>query len=312
MNLWIGVALLLLGVSSSKGCGNKPFSSRVVNGENASPHSWPWQISLRVNGRHICGGSLIKDDWVVTAAHCVDRNPRPSGYTVVVGAHRRTGSTSVQQTFRLKQLFKHEGFSMRHLKNDIALLQLEQPIAASDKVSTVCLPDSGSQVAAGTQCYITGWGRTVGGGNAADTLQQAMLPVAEHSACSSVNGKLAPVDKTSMVCAGGQGKGGCQGDSGGPFVCDEGGKFVLRGAEAEVEAAAAAEAVGEEVAEAAENVLTVLRCAHESLVGIVRYPRSKQNARRNVEHAEAVAVVEVSVLTEVHTVHSSQSNAQTS
>ena len=67
------------------GCGNKPFSARVVNGENAAPHSWPWQISLRVNGRHICGGSLIDREWVVTAAHCVDRNPRPSGYTVVVG-----------------------------------------------------------------------------------------------------------------------------------------------------------------------------------------------------------------------------------
>lgn len=57
----------------------------MVNGENASPHAWPWQISLRVNGRHICGGSLIAPNWVVTAAHCVDRNPRPSGYTVVVG-----------------------------------------------------------------------------------------------------------------------------------------------------------------------------------------------------------------------------------
>ena len=67
------------------GCGNKPYSARVVNGENAPQHAWPWQISLRVNGRHVCGGSLIKNDWVVTAAHCVDRNPRPSGYTVVVG-----------------------------------------------------------------------------------------------------------------------------------------------------------------------------------------------------------------------------------
>ena len=55
-----------------------------------------------------------------------------------------------------------------------------------------------------------GWGRTVGGGNAADTLQQAMLPVAEHSACSRVNGQLLPVDERSMICAGGQGKGGCQ------------------------------------------------------------------------------------------------------
>ena len=55
-----------------------------------------------------------------------------------------------------------------------------------------------------------GWGRTVGGGSAADTLQQAMLPVAEHSACNRVNGRLVPVDERSMVCAGGQGKGGCQ------------------------------------------------------------------------------------------------------
>lgn len=70
------------------GCGQKPFLSRVVNGENAPQHAWPWQISLRVNGRHICGGSLIARNWVVTAAHCVDRNPRPSGYTVVVGKKR--------------------------------------------------------------------------------------------------------------------------------------------------------------------------------------------------------------------------------
>ena len=67
------------------GCGNRPPSSRVVNGQDAAPHSWPWQISLRVRGGHICGGSLIRDNWIVTAAHCVDSNPNPSGYTVVVG-----------------------------------------------------------------------------------------------------------------------------------------------------------------------------------------------------------------------------------
>ena len=78
---------ILLHFKHILGCGNKPYSARVVNGENASPHAWPWQISLRVNGRHICGGSLIKNDWVVTAAHCVDRNPSPSGYTVVVGEY---------------------------------------------------------------------------------------------------------------------------------------------------------------------------------------------------------------------------------
>lgn len=75
----------------------------------------------------------------------------------LTGAHLRTGTTAVQQTFRLKKLFKHEGFDMRQLQNDIALLQLERPIAASEKVNTVCLPASGSRIPAGTQCYITGF-----------------------------------------------------------------------------------------------------------------------------------------------------------
>ena len=66
---------------------------------------------------------------------------------------------------------------------------------------------------------------------AAHVLQQAQLPVARHQDCSRVNGRLGAVDEKSMVCAGGQNAaGGCQGDSGGPFVCEEKGKWVLRGA----------------------------------------------------------------------------------
>ena len=220
--------LALLGPSLIEACGKTPFSARVVNGENAAQHAWPWQISLRVDGRHICGGSLIARDWVLTAAHCVEKNPRPSGYTVVVGAHRRNGYTSVQQTFRVRQLFMHERY--KNLQNDIALLQLHQSIQSSEKVNTVCLPRSGHKISPGTRCYITGWGRVVGGGSAADILQQAMLPVASHRQCSRVNSRLGPIDERSMICAGGEGKGGCQGDSGGPFVCNEGGKYVLRGA----------------------------------------------------------------------------------
>ena len=72
------------------------------------------------------------------------------------GAHRRTGYTSVQQTFRVQKLFKHESFNMRNLQNDIALIQLQGSIQSSNKVNTVCLPSSGSRVSSGTQCYITG------------------------------------------------------------------------------------------------------------------------------------------------------------
>lgn len=79
------------------GCGKRRFLSRVVGGEDAPPHSWPWQVSLRVpnsEGKlgHICGGSLISDEWVVTAAHCVlnecDVPYDPALYTVVLGKGR--------------------------------------------------------------------------------------------------------------------------------------------------------------------------------------------------------------------------------
>ena len=73
-----------------------------------------------------------------------------------VGAHIRTGTTAVQQAFNLKKLFKHEGFSMSHLRKDIALLQLDGEVQLSDKVNTVCLPPKGSRISPGTECFITG------------------------------------------------------------------------------------------------------------------------------------------------------------
>ena len=69
------------------GCGisKDDLTKRVVNGKDATPHSWPWMVSLRRNGRHICGGSLIKPNWVITAAHCVAYDITVRAYTIVVG-----------------------------------------------------------------------------------------------------------------------------------------------------------------------------------------------------------------------------------
>ena len=72
------------------------------------------------------------------------------------GAHERFGTTDVEQSIKVKRLFVHEGFSINHLRNDIALLQLATPASLSDKVNTVCLPGQGSRVSDGHNCYITG------------------------------------------------------------------------------------------------------------------------------------------------------------
>jgi len=233
----LAVLLVPLPSLTEAECGKRvTTSSRVVGGENATPNSWPWQISLRYRYRddfgHFCGGSLIEKDWVLTAAHCVANDPDPSSWKVIVGAHYQEGSpTLVQETISVTKVISNSEFNWTTAKGDVALLKLAKQITPSDKVNTVCLPQSKIDlISPGTNCFITGWGKTKGGGNSANVLQQAMLPVAAHKTCrEKMKNEYFKVYKGPMLCAGGQGKGGCQGDSGGPLACEEKGKWVLRG-----------------------------------------------------------------------------------
>ncbi|XP_020915558.2 chymotrypsinogen A, partial [Exaiptasia diaphana] len=228
MKLLSAVILCVLAASYIDAkCGSRPAGTRVINGQNASPHSWPWQISLRRYGYHTCGGSLISPTWVVTAAHCI-HNRSPKDYTVVAGAHRRKGTTSVQQTIRVSHFIKHPSYDDRRINNDIALLRLASPVQMSDKVGAVCLTKIKPQP--GKKCYITGWGSITGSGTSPDILQQAVLPIVSHTNCKK---KYFSVNSFAHLCAG-EGRagasGGCHGDSGGPLVCEEGGRWYLHGA----------------------------------------------------------------------------------
>ncbi|XP_074626958.1 chymotrypsin-C-like isoform X2 [Acropora palmata] len=205
----VTAAFFIFGITETQECGmsKEDLRKRVVNGKDATPHSWPWMVSLRYNGRHICGGSLIKGNWVVTAAHCVARNPSIGGYTVVVGAHNRAGTTRFQRSYGLKKIIVHKQYHRKHMRNDIAVLQLGKSIDGGLHVNVVCLPKAGDRVKPGKKCYITGWGRTVGGGNSAITLKEAVLPVSDTHSCS----KTEAVDDKTMLCAGGEGiAGGCR------------------------------------------------------------------------------------------------------
>ncbi|RXN21075.1 chymotrypsin B-like protein [Labeo rohita] len=94
--------------SAAYGCGVPAIPpvvsgyARIVNGEEAVPHSWPWQASLQdFTGFHFCGGSLISEYWVVTAAHCDVR----TSHRIILGEHNK-GSLNTQedtQTMRVSQ-----------------------------------------------------------------------------------------------------------------------------------------------------------------------------------------------------------------
>ncbi|XP_006629408.3 elastase-1 [Lepisosteus oculatus] len=204
---------------------------RVVNGENARPHSWPWQISLQyLSGGsyyHTCGGTLIRRRWVMTAAHCVDR---PMTFRVVLGDHSLYSSDSTEQYISVQRIFVHPNWNSNSVSSgyDIALLKLSQDATLNSYVQLGTLPPSGQVLPNNNPCYISGWGRTQTGGQLASVLQQAYLPVVDYRTCSSSSWWGSTV-KNTMVCAGGYDKSGCQGDSGGPLNCQVNGNHAVHG-----------------------------------------------------------------------------------
>ncbi|XP_025028920.1 chymotrypsin-like elastase family member 3B [Python bivittatus] len=228
------IAVLL--VAGASGCGQPAYSphSRVVNGEDATPYSWPWQVSLQYekNGvfRHTCGGSLIAPNWVVTAAHCISRSRT---YKVVLGDYDLTVEEGPEQHIPLnpEEIFVHPRWNPSCVScgNDIALLRLSHPAQLNDKVRLGCIPTAGSVLPNGYPCYITGWGRISTGGPLPAKLQQALLPVVDYEHCSQPDWWGSVVRQT-MICAGGDIQSGCNGDSGGPLNCqDKDGQWYVHG-----------------------------------------------------------------------------------
>ncbi|XP_015223928.2 chymotrypsin B-like [Lepisosteus oculatus] len=226
--------LLLVGcmalVGTVYGCGVQEIKpvitgyARIVNGEEAVPGSWPWQVSLQdAIGFHFCGGSLISEQWVVTAAHCGVR----SSHRVVIGEHDRSKSNEDIQTMRVGKVITHPQWNPNTIDNDITLIKLTAPVTLNAHVAPVCLPAASDVYSPGTRCVTTGWGLTRY--NALLTpskLQQAALPLLSPEQCKAHWGDSIT---DMMICAGADGASSCMGDSGGPLVCERNGAWNLVG-----------------------------------------------------------------------------------
>nr|XP_055023656.1 chymotrypsin-like elastase family member 2A [Misgurnus anguillicaudatus] len=216
------VVLAILAVGAY-GCGlptYPPVVKRVVGGEDVRPHSWPWQISLQYssggNWHHTCGGTLISNEWVLTAAHCISSSRT---YRVYLGKHNLKEEEDGSLAIAPAKIIVHENWSSFFIRNDIALIKLETPITPSDTVVPACIPADGAILPHNEPCYVTGWGRLYTNGPIADNLQQALLPVVDYETCSKSDWWGSQVTRN-MVCAGGDGiVSGCNGDSGGPLNC---------------------------------------------------------------------------------------------
>uniref|UniRef100_A0A8C5Q5K0 Peptidase S1 domain-containing protein n=1 Tax=Leptobrachium leishanense TaxID=445787 RepID=A0A8C5Q5K0_9ANUR len=215
-------ALSILPIAVSQECGVPKVSSRIVGGTDAVDGSWPWQISLQLSGRHICGGSLISNQWVLSAAHCFEKPFYASNYKVILGAHELSLPNTHQETSSVERIIVNELYTDTGSSGDIALIKLSNYFNYTDFIRPVCLATEPDSFPEGSDCWVTGWGdiRSDQSLQPPQTLQQVKLPLIFRDACNKMYNSTIEI-QSDQICAGLEegGKDSCQGDSGGPLVC---------------------------------------------------------------------------------------------
>ncbi|XP_073491606.1 uncharacterized protein [Aquarana catesbeiana] len=217
-----------LSTMPSKVCGSPLVSSRIVGGADSLDGKWPWQVAVidkELNGTYLCGGSLISQEWVMTAAHCIQNPIQLSNYKVYLGMYQLgvTGPHTV--ITNVKNIIVNSQYSSVYTPGDIALLQLASPVTYTQYIMPICLPSSTTTFPCGTECWVTGWGTRSSGGSVVlnGTLQEVMVPLIDRNTCQTMytNAGGAITIQNDQICAGYKdgGKGPCQGDGGGPLVC---------------------------------------------------------------------------------------------
>lgn len=204
----------LLGISA---CAGRP-RGRILRGYEAAPHRKPYMASLQVDGKHVCGGFLIADQWVLSAAHCLEDKPNKP-FQVLLGAHSLSEPEPHKRLYGVRAEISHPGSSKETNDDDLLLLQLEETAQLNEHVKVLAFQRQDTDVPTGTECEVAGWGEMNHNGKLPDKLQQVERPVISRETC---NGRIYH-DNTiteKMMCTDSRRKDTCPGDSGGPLVCN--------------------------------------------------------------------------------------------
>ncbi|KAF5285988.1 hypothetical protein FQR65_LT12985 [Abscondita terminalis] len=210
----VAVCVLLLTGGYWSGILASP-TERIIGGAIAKAGDYPYQVSLRYLSQHFCGGSIIGQNWILTAAHCVHSSVGINIKTakIVVGT---TTLNSGGQTYSIYNDIYHEDFDPVLMEYDIALLQLKDSIKLSDTVKII--PFHSSTPSDGSNCQVSGWGYT-STETSPNELRHITLTIMDLGDCKDFFSLATfKVSSKNLCTAGYIGKGVCNGDSGGPLV----------------------------------------------------------------------------------------------
>ncbi|XP_044219198.1 coagulation factor IXa isoform X1 [Thunnus albacares] len=195
---------------------------RIVGGEVVIPGEIPWQVALVAlsSGHLFCGGTILSEQWVITAAHCLVESH--GSFLIKVGEHNICTKEESERDYEVLEQHIHPRYnaSISLYNHDIALLYLKSPIAFSKTVRPICIGPRGfteslmKNFSPGT---VSGWGRTRHLGATSNMLQKVEVPYTDRTECKrSSSARITPF----MFCAGyyNVAKDACQGDSGGPHT----------------------------------------------------------------------------------------------
>ncbi|KMY89204.1 trypsin-1 [Drosophila simulans] len=208
--------ILLVNVSLGATVRRPRLDGRIVGGQVASIKDIPYQVSLQ-RSYHFCGGSLIAQGWVLTAAHCTE------GSAILLSKVRIGSSrTSVGgQLVGIKRVHRHPKFDAYTIDFDFSLLELEEYSAKNVTQAFVGLPEQDADIADGTPVLVSGWGNTQSAQETSAVLRSVTVPKVSQTQCTEAYGNFGSITDR-MLCAGlpEGGKDACQGDSGGPLAAD--------------------------------------------------------------------------------------------
>jgi secreted trypsin-like serine protease len=206
---------------------------RIIGGEVAGKSAWPWQVALLFADvadeydAQFCGGTLIRRDWVVTAAHCV-KGMKENELNVLTETNALDGSGVRRGVARI---IVHSKFSAKTLEFDIALVKLGTSVPNDVDLAGLITDEQEEKFAEpGDNMFVTGWGSVSRQGNKFPVeLREAKVPVVANDICNEAEAYAGDITRR-MICAGelDGGKGVCSGDSGGPLLAKDGkGEFRL-------------------------------------------------------------------------------------